>query len=432
MVHLNPLSLKTTTLLFTYTFLAFTFIEDELNTMIQSQAQAIALLDIPRSLRESLHDAGYITIDDIGSSSASDLSAELGISRNQAEDLLQQISSLQAGVSTSSKAGSDSTQIPLQSQIQASTAADLLSSAYLPHFSTCSTSIDRLIAQFHVPHRRKANTGVFRKGKEKEDSGAITPGMTIEIAGPPGIGKTAMALGVVLSARLTSAGISDEKEMEAGEVLILDTEGGITAERVRSAAEALTRTRATLPRDIIHGIHFVRIPTQTHMVAFLHTLDEWLENYPKVNLIVIDTLSFHFRQPSLDMSTRRRMMDLVKQKIGQATTLHKCAVIICNQMATKLLTAENKPANFDTGDRAILMPQLGDSWTTGKTLRLCLFRGQGGDELRYVHAEMSGSSKGLKWAAFDIDDDGLPCDIPEMLYDRPKTPPFIGETELNF
>lgn len=34
-------------------------------------------------------------------------------------------------------------------------------------------------------------------------------------------------------------------------------------------------------------------------------------------------------------------------------------VIVTNQLATKLLTAENKPANFDTGDRAVLMPQLG-------------------------------------------------------------------------
>jgi RAD51-like protein 2 len=34
-------------------------------------------------------------------------------------------------------------------------------------------------------------------------------------------------------------------------------------------------------------------------------------------------------------------------------------VIITSQLATKLLTLENKPANFDTGDRAVLMPQLG-------------------------------------------------------------------------
>ncbi len=32
-----------------------------------------------------------------------------------------------------------------------------------------------------------------------------------------------------------------------------------------------------------------------------------------------------------------------------------------NQLATKLLTADHKPANFDTGDRAVLMPQLGKS-----------------------------------------------------------------------
>jgi RAD51-like protein 2 len=49
----------------------------------------------------------------------------------------------------------------------------------------------------------------------------------------------------------------------------------------------------------------------------------------------------------------------VKHQIAKATTVHHCAVVITSQLATKLLTAENKPANFDTGDRAVLMPQLG-------------------------------------------------------------------------
>lgn len=42
----------------------------------------------------------------------------------------------------------------------------------------------------------------------------------------------------------------------------------------------------------------------------------------------------------------------------------RCAeqVIIASQMATKLLTNENKPAaTFETGEKAILMPQLGGS-----------------------------------------------------------------------
>lgn len=44
----------------------------------------------------------------------------------------------------------------------------------------------------------------------------------------------------------------------------------------------------------------------------------------------------------------------------------------------------------------------GDWWTTNKTLRLVVFRGGGGDELRYVYASMSGSNKNIPWAAFDI------------------------------
>jgi RAD51-like protein 2 len=43
--------------------------------------------------------------------------------------------------------------------------------------------------------------------------------------------------------------------------------------------------------------------------------------------------------------------------------------MVANQMATKILNAENKPANFDTGDKAVMMPQLGEwgciyAWTT--------------------------------------------------------------------
>lgn len=88
-------------------------------------------------------------------------------------------------------------------------------------------------------------------------------------------------------------------------------------------------------------------------------------------------------------------------------------VVITNQLATKLLTAENKPANFDTGDRAVLMPQLGkrsarplipgDAWTTANTVRVVLFRGRKGDEMRYAHASSVGSNIEVPWMRYDID-----------------------------
>jgi len=50
-------------------------------------------------------------------------------------------------------------------------------------------------------------------------------------------------------------------------------------------------------------------------------------------------------------------------------------VIITSQLATKLLTLENKPANFDTGDRAVLMPQLGITFSITRQVRSAdLFR----------------------------------------------------------
>jgi RAD51-like protein 2 len=77
--------------------------------------------------------------------------------------------------------------------------------------------------------------------------------------------------------------------------------------------------------DILRGIHLVRIPTQVQMIAFLHTIDDWVDEHPKVSfsstlqhapsdkqvkLVIIDTLSYHFRQPNMDMNARRRIMDM--------------------------------------------------------------------------------------------------------------------------
>lgn len=64
----------------------------------------------------------------------------------------------------------------------------------------------------------------------------------------------------------------------------------------------------------------------------------------QVKLVIFDTLSYHFRHPGMDMSARRRMMDLqvfsltsdsckkaadgsrVKERIGRMTTVNRCAV----------------------------------------------------------------------------------------------------------
>ncbi|EAL23236.1 hypothetical protein CNBA3520 [Cryptococcus deneoformans B-3501A] len=357
----------------------------------------LSALPLQRNLRTALTSAGYTTIEDIATISPDDLSTELGIDVLQAEDAIQQTRQW-------------------LSHVQSTTAADLLSTSDLPHFSTFSSSLDALIG-----HLCSSTDALPTRGEESNQRGSIVPGMSIEISGPPGGGKSSLALAIAMSARLSPGNLTNsvraDDQSEKGEVLLIDTEGSMTSERLFKAAQRIHGNTDT--KSFLKGFYLVRIFSQAQMIAFIYTLSDWLESHPKVNLVVIDTLSFHFRQPGLDLAARRKIMDLwirCKQTINHATALRRCAVIVCNQLATKLFTAENKPASFGTSDRAVLMPQLGDWWTTNKTLRLVVFRGGSGDEFRYVYASMSGSSKNIPWAAFDISKDGLPCDVPELIF----------------
>jgi len=83
-----------------------------------------------------------------------------------------------------------------------------------------------------------------------------------------------------------------------------------------------------------------------------------------------------------------------------------------NQLATKLLTVDHKPANFDTVERAVLMPQLGDSWTAPKTMRLALFRSSK-EGIRYASISQGDgtASRNRLWSSFSIDEAGVARDI---------------------
>ncbi|RXK37093.1 hypothetical protein M231_05681 [Tremella mesenterica] len=260
-----------------------------------------------------------------------------------------------------------STSTDIRQHVHALTASELLSTASPRCFSTFSSALDGLIERSltgSFSENGNADGEGRRLAKRGRHHGAISPGMVVEISGPPGGGKTVLSIALVLSARIgaleTSAAPSGQFGQTKGEVLIIDTEGSITPERLLHAAQAAVRASEISPVSILDGIHLIRVATQVQMVALLHTLDEWLDSHPATELVVFDTLSFHFRHPGLDLGVKRRLMELAKQEIARASTMHGCAVVVNNQLATKLLTAENKPANFDTGDRAVLMPQLGD------------------------------------------------------------------------
>ncbi|ORY32818.1 P-loop containing nucleoside triphosphate hydrolase protein [Naematelia encephala] len=411
--------------------------------MSSMPGRPLSSLQLVHSIKSSLNEAGYKSTDDLAGISAQDLAGELNISLIQAENILQQAISgpskkhpVNMGVGDfslmligstpgpSHNGISESQQPTRTPRIHSSTAAELLETASKTCFSTFSSSLDSLISHF-APDADYVNDGRLDrepKGKQKVwQGGHILPGMTIEVSGPPGGGKTSLALGIAINARMKSLhGVKGGPPDDQQEVLIVDTEGSISAERILLAADSVTRNTSFSPSAIIRGIRLMRIATQVQMVAFLLWIEEWLEEHPKVNLLIIDSLSFHFRNPHLDNKLKSRYLDLAKQAFARATAGRQCALIVTNQLATKLLTANNEPANFDTGDRAVLMPQLGEAWTTAQTIRIILFRGGSGDELRYAHASTSGEAMNIPWAPFDINVDGLPCDIPTLPENDPS------------
>ncbi|WOO81176.1 uncharacterized protein LOC62_03G004706 [Vanrija pseudolonga] len=328
----------------------------------------ITELPLPHFLKVALADNGYKTVDDLTRSTAVDLSIELSIGVPQAEDVLRQAQTLTAGPSRAPQASPDPA--PAVSQVHSSTASELLRPLSRIRFSTMSVALDELIGHFAPPRLLPSDHGTLNlKGKQRASAplaGPIAPGMVLEVSSPPGGGKTSVAIAVALSARLLETSADEllqgsaEEPVRPPEVLIIDV------------------------RDVVDGIHLIRVATQVQMISLLHTLEAWIEAHPEV--------------------------------LGKIATVYGCAIVVTNQLATKLLTAANKPANFETGDRAVLMPQLGETWTTDRTVRVALFRGPPGDDLRYAHASAasttgmgSGLQNDIPWAQFDIDSNlGLP------------------------
>jgi len=62
--------------------------------------------------------------------------------------------------------------------------------------------------------------------------------------------------------------------------------------------------------NILRGIHLVRISTQVQMIAFLHTLDEWVDENPKVRMTHLERCLQagqigHYRYVELSLQTAK-------------------------------------------------------------------------------------------------------------------------------
>lgn len=76
-----------------------------------------------------------------------------------------------------------------------------------------------------ISHLSGSTDALPKQGEESDQRGSIVPGMSIEITGPPGGGKSSIALAVAMSARLSPGNFTNsiraDDQNGKGEVLLI-------------------------------------------------------------------------------------------------------------------------------------------------------------------------------------------------------------------
>lgn len=167
-----------------------------------------------------------------------------------------------------------------------------------------------------------------------------------------------------------------------------------TCERAEAMAQAAVRHLAVIATKrpqfaqdaaafnldkVLSGIHYFRIHSAADQAALVTMLPAFIKaKAPNVRLVVMDSITFHFRQDfGRDMALRTRvLLEMAMNLMGLAEE-HQLAVVLMNHVTTKI---------NETTRESQLVPALGESWGHCASTRLILqWRG----EERFAHVYKS-------------------------------------------
>ncbi|XP_040856818.1 DNA repair protein RAD51 homolog 3 [Ochotona curzoniae] len=300
------------------------------------------LVSFPLSpaVRVKLVAAGFQTAEELLGVKPSELSKEVGISKEEALETLQILrrecltnKPRYAGTSESGKK---------------CTALELLEQEHTQSFIiTFCSAVDNILG------------------------GGIPLMKTTEICGAPGVGKTQLCMQAAVDVQIPECfgGV-------AGEAIFIDTEGSFMVERVVELATACIQHLHLIAgtqmeeehqkaledftlENILSHIYYFRCCDYTELLAQIYLLPDFLSEHSKVRLVIVDGIAFPFRHDLDDLSLRTRLLNGLSQQMISLANNYKLAVILTNQMTTKI-----------DKNQALLVPALGESWGHAATIRL--------------------------------------------------------------
>ncbi|CAA0820366.1 DNA repair protein RAD51 homolog 3 [Striga hermonthica] len=302
----------------------------------------ISTLPISASHRGKLISAGYTSLSSLTSISHSKLAQDLKITENEAVEILT-VCSARNGLS---KTENGSHAIVNGAQ----TAWDILheeeSSVCI---TTSSSDLDEILG------------------------GGIRCKEVTEIGGVPGIGKTQLGIQLAVNVQIPAdyGGIG-------GKAIYIDTEGSFMVERVRQISEAcaedMLEYNSLLRKDsqafqvdkqadsFMENIFYFRTCTYTEQIAVVNYLEKFISDHKDVKIVIIDSITFHFRQDFEDMALRTRLLSGIALKLMKLAKKFNLAVVLLNQVTTKYYEGSFQ-----------LTLALGDSWAHASTNRVILY-----------------------------------------------------------
>ena len=180
-----------------------------------------------------------------------------------------------------------------------------------------------------------------------------------------------------------------------GEAVYIDSEGSFMPQRAKEIAEGLASHITSLSRrkgysgsdidsgsaggaltaeSLMRGVHVFRVFDYVEQLAVLSFLPSFLACHPRVRLVVLDSVAFHFRRGFDDFSVRSRLLAGMAQQLIAIARSHRLAVVAINQLTTRILGGGTGGGSGGaSSDVSSLAPALGESWSHACTHRVLLY-----------------------------------------------------------
>ncbi|KAF3771540.1 DNA repair RAD51-like protein 3 [Nymphaea thermarum] len=159
--------------------------------------------------------------------------------------------------------------------------------------------------------------------------------------GVPGIGKTQLGIQLAINVQIPVkyGGLG-------GKAIYIDTEGSFMVERAQQIADAcvneiaygaaVQREHFQPSEDRINANFFLanifcfRVCSYTEQIAVVNNLDNFIASQDNIRIVIIDSITFHFRQHFEDLALRTRVLSSMVLKLMKVAKKYKLAVSLRN------------------------------------------------------------------------------------------------------